>query len=300
MRANSMCLFCMLRKQDKLVRQFDNEEKKAGYLHRVLEILYKYGQSESAPWLAERINELYEDYWGKPDYTPIKHKYNRLLLDKEKEIEQRIRQSDDCIKECIKYVCAANYNDFSAVENISEQLLEELLNHTEAVSEEEYSQFIRDLEKAHKLAYLTDNCGEIVLDKLFIRFIRERYPSVQVYVIVRGKDVINDASVSDAREVGLTELVPCIGNGNGAPGSVIKRFSEKAKKITLDADLIIAKGQGNFEGLFGEGLNPYYFFLCKCELFVRRFGLRQFESVFIKEERIASLLDVHCRNGGIR
>ena len=64
MRANSMCLFCMLRKQDKLVRQFDNAEKKAGYLHRVLEILYKYGQSESAPWLAERINELYEDYWG--------------------------------------------------------------------------------------------------------------------------------------------------------------------------------------------------------------------------------------------
>ena len=85
-----------------------------------------------------------------------------------------------------------------------------------------------------------------------------------------------------------------------APGSVIKRFSEKAKKITLDADLIIAKRQGNFEGLFGEGLNPYYFFLCKCELFVRRFGLRQCESVFIKEERSASLLGVHCRNGGIR
>ena len=50
--------------------------------------------------------------------------------------------------------------------------------------------------------------------------------------------------------------------------------------------MVISKGQGNFEGLFGEGLNPYYFFLCKCELFVRRFGLKQYEFVFIKEERI--------------
>ena len=73
-----------------------------------------------------------------------------MLLEKEKEIEQRIRQSDDRFKECIKYVCAGNYIDFSAVENISEQVLEELLNHTEAVSEEEYSQFIKDLEKAHR------------------------------------------------------------------------------------------------------------------------------------------------------
>lgn len=75
MRANSMCLSCILRKQDKLVRQFDNEEKKAGYLHWVLEVLYKNGRSESAPWLAEKINELYEDYWGKPDYTPIIFSY---------------------------------------------------------------------------------------------------------------------------------------------------------------------------------------------------------------------------------
>lgn len=291
MRANSMCFSCILRRQDKMVRQYDDEEKKAEYLHRVLEILYKYGRSESAPGLAEKINELCAVYWGKPDYTAIKHKYNRLLLDKEKEIEQRIRRSGDTIRECIKYVCAGNYIDFSALEHISEQVLEELLNRTAEISEEEYSRFINDLEKSQKLVYLTDNCGEIVLDKLFIRFILERYPSIHINAIVRGADVINDATISDAREVGLTELVPCIGNGNAVPGSVVKRFSQEAKEILMDADLIISKGQGNFEGLFGEGLNPYYLFLCKCELFVRRFGLKQFESVFIREERIASLAE---------
>ena len=214
-----------------------------------------------------------------------------MLLDREREIERRIRKSDDAIKECIKYICAGNYIDSSAVENVSEQVFEMLLNKAEqeTVAEEEYSRFINDLESARQLVYLTDNCGEIVLDKLFIRFIQERYPSLHIHVIVRGKDVINDATLDDAREVGLTELVPCTGNGNGAPGSVIKRFDKEARQLLLGADMVISKGQGNFEGLFGEGLNPYYFFLCKCELFVRRFGLKQYESVFIKEERIRSI-----------
>lgn len=292
MHASSMCLSCIFGKQDKLIRQFDNEEKKFKYMHRVREILYKHSQSESSPWLAEQINMLYESYWGSIDYTPLKHKYNQLLLDKEREIERQIRKTDDVIKECIKYVCAGNYIDFSAVENVSEQVLKKLLHKAaqEMISEEEYSHFINDLETSHKLVYLTDNCGEIVLDKLFIRFIKERYPLLQIHVILRGKDVINDATLNDAREVGLTELVPCIGNGNGAPGSVIKRFSKEARQFLLDADMVISKGQGNFEGLFGEGLNPYYFFLCKCELFVLRFGLKQYESVFIKEERIRSLM----------
>ena len=61
--------------------------------------------------------------------------------------------------------------------------------------------------------------------------------------------------------MGLTELVPCIGNGNGAPGAVIKMFGKEARQLLWDADMVISKSHGNFEGLFGEGLNPYYFFL---------------------------------------
>lgn len=289
MYANSMCISCIIAKQDKRIRQFSDENKKAEYMHQVLEIMYKHARSESNPWLVEKINRLYENFWGSlKDYTEIKHKYNREMLDKESAIERHIRESEDSLKECIKYVCAANYIDFSAVKNVNGQTLDELLEKagTEVISEAEYDSFMNDLDKADKLVYLTDNCGEIVFDKLFIKYIKERYPSLQITVIVRGENVINDATLDDAGEVGLTDLVPCIGNGNGAPGTVFKRLSEEAKHILSEADLIISKGQGNFEGLFGEGFNPYYLFLCKCELFVRRFGLKQFESVFKKEERI--------------
>ncbi len=289
MQANSMCIACILSKQEKQIRPFSDENKKSEYMHQVLEILFKYGRSESSPWLAEQIDQLYEHFWGEPeDYTSVKHRYNNLLLQKEPEIVQQIRGSEDPIKESIKYVCAANYIDFSAVEHVTEQTFEKLLEKakSETILQEEYLAFRRDLRKAKRLVYLTDNCGEIVLDKVFIRFLKESFPHLQVVVIVRGKNVINDATMEDAREVGLTDLVPCVGNDNGALGTVLKRFGEQTRKLLQDADLVISKGQGNFESLYGEGVNPYYLFLCKCELFVRRFGLEQYKSVFVKEERV--------------
>ena len=288
MHANSICMSCLLEKQCRLISCFENEEKKSEYMHRVLEILYQHGQSESAPWLAAQINKVYAAYWDKIDYTEIKHQYNNLLLGKEKELEQAIRKADDKIKECIKYVCAGNYIDFSAVKNVEEQTFLTLLDRAteEVVAEEEYFHFINDLKNARTLVYLTDNCGEIVLDKLFIRLIKEQYPLLQIHVIVRGEDVVNDATLEDAEEVGLTEIVPCIGNGNGAPGTVIKLLNQEAKRLLVETDLIISKGQGNFESLFGEGFNPYYLFLCKCQLFIQRFGLKQYKSMFVKEERI--------------
>ncbi len=291
MHAGSMCLSCIFGKEEKRIRGFQDEEKKSGYLHRVLELLYRYGQTESAPWLAGQVSRLYEQFWGTDNVAAmkeVKHTFNQLLLAREGEIEGRIRQSPDVLKECIKYVCAGNYIDFSAVEDVNVAVFDQLLAQAAIaqVSEAEYAYFIHDLKEAHRLVYLTDNCGEIVLDKLFIRCIRERYPKLSVTVLVRGEDILNDATMEDAREVGLTEMVRCMGNGSGAAGTVRKRLSREAGQCLSEADVIIAKGQGNFESLFGEGCNPYYFFLCKCELFVQRFGLKQFASVFMKEERM--------------
>ena len=93
------------------------------------------------------------------------------MLGMENKIEQQIQAASDPMKACIKYVCAANYIDFSAVDDVNENTLEELLTRASGqdIQEEEYVKFRKDLEKAHRLVYLTDNCGEIVIDKLFKR-----------------------------------------------------------------------------------------------------------------------------------
>lgn len=189
---------------------------------------------------------------------------------------------------CIKYVCAGNYIDFGPTGSIDDSILGGLLKKAadEKVSEEELVCLKADLSQARKLVYLTDNCGEIVMDKIFIRLLKEQYPELHVTVILRGGPALNDATLDDVAEVGLTELADCIGNGAPITGTDLSAVSDEAERLIRGSDVIISKGQGNFEGLYGEKLNPYFLFLCKCDLFVRRFGLERYASVFAREDHI--------------
>ena len=177
MRANEKCISCIFSKQEKLVNSFQDDKKKSEYLNKVSEILNYYGCKESSPFLAEKINDLYENYWGvSDDYSKIKQKYNSLLLEKETNLIEKIHSSSDALRECIKYVCIGNYIDFSAVEKVDDDLFEKLFLQKDNVKlDSEYDCFIKDLRNAKTLVYLTDNCGEIVLDKIFISFIQKEF-----------------------------------------------------------------------------------------------------------------------------
>ncbi len=122
--ANSMCIPCFISKQEALIRSFPDEHQKSEYMHRLLELLYEHGRSQSAPWIMEHIDHLYKDFWGNARYySAIKHKYNTFLLQKERQIMHKIRQSGNPVKECIKYVCAGNFIDFATVADVSENTL---------------------------------------------------------------------------------------------------------------------------------------------------------------------------------
>ena len=123
------------------------------------------------------------------DYAAIKQKYNQYMLSKETIVEENIRNSDDLIASCIKYVCAGNFIDFGTGIKVDDSILEDLLQKakTETVDEKELKQLKNDLATAKELVYLTDNCGEIVMDKLFIKILKEQYPHLHITAIVRGK-----------------------------------------------------------------------------------------------------------------
>lgn len=290
--AQARCITCIRNKQAQRAERIADEDRRRRFLLEVNRILEEHGKEESAPALSARADLAFASICGaSDDYSAIKNSYNALLLSMEQELEETILRSPQPIRECIKYVCAANYIDFSAVENVNAETLRKLFERAgkEELPEEEYAAFIADLSHAETLLYIVDNCGEIVLDKLLIRRIKEAFPDIEISVLVRGQDVINDATLADAEMTGMTREARCISNGNAAPGTVLPWLSEEAMKLLTDADVIIAKGQGNFESLYGEHMNPYFMFLCKCEMYVERFGLRQFTSVFTKEEHIRSL-----------
>lgn len=286
-RLNSQCIRCLVKKQ---MENFDNniaENQKVQYMQEVLKIIAQAGPSEGGPVISGRIFELQKRMFGeKVDYKPIKHRYNQMMLDMEYEISQKIENSEDTLKQALKYAMTGNYIDFGALSNVDNEKLMELLEQAgkNAVSREEYQALREDLKRGGKLVYLTDNCGEVVLDKLLIKQLKKEYPDLDITVIVRGQEVLNDATMEDAKQIGMTDIVKVIGNGSDIAGTYEEEISQEALDMINQADVIIAKGQGNFETLWGCGRNIYYMFLCKCELFTGRFGVNLLEGVLINDK----------------
>ena len=210
------------------------------------------------------------------------------MLDAEASVEEKIRISADPLETALLYARIGNYIDFAALENVSQETMLKLLeneNH-EPLGQEEYANFQKDLSRAKSLVYLTDNCGEIVLDKLAIKILKEKYPQLDITVIVRGYPVVNDATMEDAEEIGLTDIAKVIGNGSNVGGTWFPGLSNESRTLLEQADVILAKGQGNFETMNDCGLNVYYLFLCKCDLFQRRFHAKELQGMFLNERRI--------------
>lgn len=286
--ANSRCIACNLSKKEEKIRKHSDEKKKKEFIQKVTGILYKYGDIESTPMLDKRIQDIYNEYYEEEtDYVALKHKYNQYMLEREDEIKEHLKEAKN-IKDLYKYVCVGNYIDFGVTGNIDDQMLDDLLKKVDSLNipEQEIKYLEEELKQAKTLLYITDNCGEIVLDKIFIEELKKRYGNLEITVMVRGGLAINDATIEDAQEIGLTKIVPVISNGAAIAGTVKEQLSKEARKQLDSADVIIAKGMGNFESMYQEGINPYYLFLCKCGLFTRRFGVKLFDPIFCKEERL--------------
>ena len=263
------------------------EEKKVEYMQKVLKILAEAPAKYGAPVIVRTIQKLQEEMLGiKQEYAEIKKHYNEVMMQYEDKVMEHIAKSEDSVKMGIQYAMIGNYIDFGARITVTEEYLTELLNAPErfVVDEKQYKELTQDLERAKKLVYITDNCGEIVMDKLLIGEIQKRYPNLKVTVLVRGAEVINDATMEDANQVGLTEMVKVMSNGSDIAGTWLEEIGEEAKAILEETDVIISKGQGNFETLRKCGLNIYYIFLCKCDLFANTFGVPKLTGMLINEK----------------
>ena len=197
-----------------------------------------------------------------------------------------MEKAEDPMLRAIQYALVGNYVDFAALGSVDEQKLLEMLGEADRMSLDAaaYHSFLAELGKAKRLVYLTDNCGEIVADKELMRLIRSRYPGISICVIVRGEPVVNDATLEDAGQVGLSEVADrIIGNGCDLTGHVLSGISQEAREMLEHADLIISKGQANHEGLSGCGLPIYYMLLCKCPLFMELYHAPMFSPVLARE-----------------
>ena len=287
MKVSAECMHCLVKRQAENIKKYPDEEKKAEYLGKVLGIIANGAAEEPAPVLLSYIGRLHEEYFGKPfSFEELKKGYNAMLLEKEAEIRIKIDESYDPLALALRYSQIGNYIDFGALGSVDDEKLQDFLEQAETLplSEDTHKKFAENLKTAKKLVFLTDNCGEIVLDKLLLETIERIAPHVECTIIVRGEPVLNDATMEDALQVGIDACGKVIPNGTNIAGTYIPWLSAEAKQAMDEADILISKGQGNFESLHGCGLNIYYLFLCKCQWFMERFGLPQYSGVFINEK----------------
>lgn len=291
---NLECIYCTIKKADSLFSQHEtDEDKKLKFMKEVFQIISMSEKGDTSPYLNARIMRLLNSELNLADiYYEIKKEYNKLLISMEEEILSSIYNSGDKLRTALKYAMIGNFIDFGAMDKVDINQLKNLIKNApeQVINVKEYENFLEELKNTKQIVYIVDNAGEIVFDKIFIKVIKEIYSDLIIDVIVRGKPAYNDATIIDAQEVGLCNIVNVVENGTDIPGTQLDVINTKSKEIIENADLIIAKGQGNFETLFGCGKNIYYIFLCKCNLFTNRFNIEKFKGIFVNERNVKEMI----------
>ena len=288
-RWNSYCTQCLLKKHLTNYPDTATEEERLTYIRRLFSILTDIAPGESSPVVVNRILTLQKEMFDQfVDYTDIKKHFNQLMLEQEDWIYADISSAPDPIRRAVQYVMKGNYIDFGVLSDVNSEKLMELLSQAkdQAIDDQIFEELMQDLTSAKNMVLLTDNCGEIVLDKLLVRTIMSQFPDLQIHVIVRGGHALNDATMEDACQVGLPDLVEVIGNGTCLQGTYLPDISKEARDLLEQADVILSKGQGNFESLQYCGLNIYYLFLCKCDLFTKRFHTHLYDGILTNDRYV--------------
>lgn len=292
-RLNPECVSCLIKKQIDNYPSDLSAEERMDYMQRLLRIVADAPKTTSAPEIMDDIYELHRDMFGPlKDYTDIKRYFNELMLGMLPELGARLESSPDPLMDAVRYAMTGNFIDFAAMEKVDESKLLGFLDDAKniPIDEAEYAALKKDISAGKRLVYLTDNCGEIALDSLLISVIRKLSPELDITVIVRGYDVVNDATLDDAEQIGLTDGLTVIGNGSTVAGTCLDLISPEARAAIESADLIISKGQGNFETLHKCGLNVYYIFMCKCDMFANRFNVPLYRGMLINDKTVRALL----------
>ena len=227
--------------------------------------------AQCPPVVAQRIHRQLRKITGAADpYRAVKDRFNRMALDMLPELSARVRKAADPLAMALRLAIAGNVIDLGVNGRITEDearlcvrnvLDEPFDGHLDA--------FRQAAERAQRILYLADNAGEIVFDRLLI----DQLPVGRVTLAVRGGPVLNDATMADAQAAGLCDVVEVIDNGSDAPGTVLSACSEEFRRRFGDSDLIIAKGQGNFETLSDEAADIFFLFKVKCPVVADHVGL---------------------------
>jgi uncharacterized protein with ATP-grasp and redox domains len=216
---------------------------------------------------------------GNDPFKRIKSEYNQIALKLYPFLKDIINKSNDPLWTATRLAIAGNVIDFGIFTSVDiEGTIEKALGNELAV--DNYNSYKQSINNVEEILYLLDNAGEILFDRLLIETLVDYKKGV--VAVVKGSPVINDATMEDANEIGLTKICNVIDNGSDAVGTILDWTSKEFRDVFQKSQLIISKGQGNFETLVGTKKKIYFLFQSKCDVVSREQGL-QAGSMLLKD-----------------
>jgi damage-control phosphatase, subfamily I len=237
------------------------------------------------PILGQEFHRRLRHIIGVSDpYRSAKDRFNTMALEMLPELTAEVERAPDPLTMAVRLAIAGNIIDMGVNGNITEIEVRQSIEH--ALSEifvGNIEELRDEVARAKSILYLADNAGEIVFDRLLV----QQLPTDRLTLVVRGGPVINDATLLDAQAAGLDKIVDVADNGSDAPGTLLSDCSRAFRHRFAQADLIIAKGQGNFETLSNEDANMFFLFKVKCSVVSAHVGCPVGTQVMVHNKRNA-------------
>lgn len=282
MKVSRECIYCLARQAVEIAEEAtSNVIMQEDIIKRSLKELGEMNFNETAPEIAFRMHQHAKNITGINDpYMKLKERYNDIAKDiYDRIIEEKwLDNAEDPFDMACRLAIAGNIIDFSVglqleysdiVKSVDDSIKHDIFGTGTAALREA-------VEKSNNIMYIADNSGEIIFDK----FLLERLPVSKVTYVVKGGPIVNDATMQDAISTGIIDLVKVIDNGHSAQGTILKDCSNTFNREFSRADLIISKGQANFETLSDiKGKNIFYLLRAKCSSVASSIGCNPMDYV---------------------
>ncbi len=259
------CIPCFARQAlDAVVEAVVDPARREPLLRRLLREIAESDWSGTPPAIAQRLHRSIRRELGNPDPSRnVKLRMNQMAASLVPLMRQRIESHPHPFEAAVRVAIGGNLLDIGAKTQIA---AEDLPAHLETIWTQplcgNVEALFRAADRARSILYLADNAGEIFFDRLLL----ERLPTRNIAVAVRGSPVLNDATLEDAEQAGIPEIAPVFGNGSDAPGTILADCSDEFRRRFEQADLVISKGQGNYETLSDSTKPIFFLFTVKCPL----------------------------------
>jgi len=268
MRVYLDCVPCFLRQALEAVRLASQDlsiQEKA--IRVILQKLSGISWNTSPPHIGREIHTLIKEVTGNPDpYLPLKKRFNQLAINLYPMLEKKVKTANDPFGTAVRLSLAGNMIDFGARPGEKIDIEKEIDGALKApLDKQALEKFKKAVTQAQNILFLGDNAGEVVFDKLLVQEIGPQ----KITYVVKKKPIINDATLEDVEIVNLTDIVKVIDNGTDFPGTVLSACSKTFINIYEKADLVIAKGQGNYETLNDVKKTIVFLLKIKCPVIAK-------------------------------